>query len=31
MIEGNNVLSIILMSESGQTSGVQKYNYVYMP
>lgn len=31
MIEGNNVLSIILISESGQTSGIQKYNYVYMP
>ena len=31
MIEGNNVLSIILINESGQTSGVQKYNYVYMP
>ncbi|MCI8326381.1 MAG: hypothetical protein HFI37_01230 [Lachnospiraceae bacterium] len=31
MIQGNNVLSIILVNENGQTSGIQKYNYIYMP
>jgi len=31
MIEGNNVLSIILVNQNGQTSGIQKYNYIYMP
>lgn len=31
MIEGNNVLSVIIVSKSGETSGIQKYNYIYMP
>lgn len=31
MIQGNNVLSIILINDKGKTSGVQKYNYIYMP
>lgn len=31
MIPGNNVLSIILVDKNGQTSGIQKYNYIYMP
>lgn len=31
MIEGNNVLSVILVNDNGQTSGIQKYNYIYMP
>lgn len=31
MIQGNNVLSVVLVNENGQTSGVQKYNYIYMP
>lgn len=31
MIQGNNVLSIILINQKGRTSGVQKYNYIYMP
>lgn len=31
MIQGNNVLSIILVNKNGQTSGIQKYNYIYMP
>ncbi len=31
MIPGNNVLSIVLVNNNGQTSGIQKYNYIYMP
>lgn len=31
MIPGNNVLSIVLVDNNGQTSGIQKYNYIYMP
>lgn len=31
MIQGNNVLSVVLVNENGQTSGIQKYNYIYMP
>lgn len=31
MIQGNNVLSVVLVNEKGLTSGIQKYNYIYMP
>lgn len=31
MPEGNNVLAILVMNSEGQTSAIQKYNYVYMP
>ncbi len=31
MIEGNNVLSVIIVGKNGKTSGIQKYNYIYMP
>ncbi len=31
MPEGNNVLSVILVDEYGNTSSVQRVNYIYMP
>jgi hypothetical protein len=31
MPEGNNVLSVILVDEYGNTSSVQRMNYIYMP
>ncbi len=31
MPEGNNVLSVILVDEYGNTSSIQRVNYIYMP